>query len=129
MRRVCLRPLDDPRRVGDDLAVVDDEHGYRALPADPLDLSPPVGDPVHEARADAQAADLDHLGVVAGQPQRLVGVVAGMAARAGCLDRRPADVELHAPSSLLAAGTRLVDCGRYGVPRTPNAARALPYVP
>ena len=55
----------------------------------------PCGHQVHEARPDAEPADLDHLGVVAGHPQGLVGVVARVAARADRLEGAPADVELH----------------------------------
>src|SRR3954454_7548499 len=96
MRRVCLRPLDDPRGIRDDLALVGDEDRHGALAAQALDLAPAVGRPLHEARSDAQAADLDHLRVIAGEPKSFVGVMAGMPARPRRLYRRPADVELHA---------------------------------
>lgn len=100
MRRVRFRPLDDPLGVRDDLALVGDEDRHRALAAQALDLAAPVGRPLHEARSDAKATNLDHLGLITGQPQSLVGVVAGMPARPGRLDRRPADVELHSRDSI-----------------------------
>ena len=42
LRRVRLRPLDDPARVGHDLAVVGDEHRDLPLPGELLDLRRPA---------------------------------------------------------------------------------------
>jgi hypothetical protein len=51
-------------------------------------------------RGRCEAVNPDHLWLVAGQAQRLVGVMAGVSARAGRLDRRRADVEPHARTVL-----------------------------
>src|SRR3954468_20265914 len=111
MRRGWLRPLGAPRGIRNDLALVGDEDRHGALAAQALDLAPAVGRPLHEARSDVQAADLDHLRVIAGEPKSFVGVMAGMPARPRRLDRRPADVELHARDSTPGACSH--HCGAY----------------
>src|SRR5690606_39415535 len=74
--------------------------GHGALARELLDLAAPVGHPVQRLGADAEAAHLDDLRVIAGLAQGLVGVGARMPARPGRLDGGPADVEPHAGGSL-----------------------------
>ena len=104
-RRMRLGPLDDSLRLVDRLAVVCHQHGDCRAAGEPLDLLAAIGLLLEQLWPDAEAVDLDHLGVVAGVAERGVGVVARMAAGSRRPERAPADVELH-PGSL-TPGARL----------------------
>ena len=70
MRRVGLRPLGDPVRVPDQLAVIGDQHRDGALPGELLDLPAPLGHHVHQPGPDAETEKkAEYVAVMAGLQQ------------------------------------------------------------
>ena len=93
--RIRLRPVDDPLRALDHLAVVGDEHRHPVVAGQLLDLAP-RRQVVDQAGQRSEPVRAHHLRPVAGLGQRLVGLAARV--RVHRLARRPgavADVELH----------------------------------
>src|SRR4051812_45706457 len=91
---VLLRPLDDPLRVVDRLAVVGHQHRHPALAGQLLHLAA-AASVVQEVGQRAEAIRLDRLELVAGVLQRVVGIRARMPAWPRSLERAPAAVPLH----------------------------------
>src|SRR6185503_6885856 len=77
--QTCALPISPG--VGHHDVLVGDQHGHGPLAGELLDLAAAARHQVEEARPDPEAADLDHVRIVARHPECLIGVVARVIVR------------------------------------------------